>query len=177
VLRDGGASRAFIVVGGDAAAVKMSLPASDPFVRIVENSDFEQGQLSSLLAGIAAVEQDDPDTLGVMMTLVDLPLIGASTVRAVLDAFRRSPSSPLVRPRRGTRYGHPVIFGRRLFAEFRTADPTQGAKPVVRAHASEELTVPVEDDGSFADVDTPDDYERLVRPTLAVAPASRGSID
>ena len=58
-------------------------------------------------------------------------------------------------------------FGRSLFAEFRTADPALGAKPVVRAHAGEECRVPVDDDGSFVDVDTPVDYERVVRPGLS----------
>jgi molybdenum cofactor cytidylyltransferase len=98
----------------------------------------------------------------VMMTLVDLPLISEATVRAVREAFLANPGAPLVRPRRGGRYGHPVIFNRSIFGELRRADPTKGAKPVVHAHAAEEVNVDVDDEGAFIDIDTPEDYERFI---------------
>jgi molybdenum cofactor cytidylyltransferase len=164
VLRTGGIERAFVVVGGDADAVRATLPPDNAFLRVIENPAYEQGQLSSLLVGLSAAA--DADVEAVMVTLVDLPLISADTVRAVLDAHRRSPDAALVRPRRGNRHGHPVIFHRRLFGELRHAEPSTGAKPVVHAHAAEEVNVDVGDDGAFTDVDTPDDYERFIRPTL-----------
>ena len=37
-----------------------------------------------------------------------------------------------------------------------------GAKPVVRAHAAEEVNVDVDDEGAFIDIDTPADYERAL---------------
>ena len=52
--------------------------ALSPFPRIIRNPDPSRGQLSSLLAGMDAVV--DPTTEGVMMTLVDVPLVRASTV-------------------------------------------------------------------------------------------------
>jgi molybdenum cofactor cytidylyltransferase len=164
VLRDGGITRAVVVVGGDASAVRATLPADDEFLRVVENPNYEEGQLTSLLRGLSAAEEDDVEA--VMVTLVDLPLISAATVRAVLDAYRRSPGAPVVRPRRGNRRGHPAIFHRRLFAELRNANPSAGAKPVVHAHAAQEVSVDVTDDGSFTDIDTPEEYERFIRPTL-----------
>ena len=158
-LRAGGAERIIVVLGGHAAEIRASV-AGDPSLTVVENPRFEEGQLTSLLVGIDAA--DKPGVDAVMMTLVDLPLVTAATVRAVLEAQRRSPDAPLVRPRRGQRYGHPVIFHRVLFDELRGADPSMGAKPVVHAHAAEEVNVDVEDDGAFIDVDTPDDYKRLI---------------
>ena len=161
VLREGGADAVVVVIGGDAAAVRASLPRDDIYVSAVENPHYEEGQLSSLLAGLAAVEQRHDDVEAVMMTLVDLPLISASTVRAVREAFLTHPGAPLVRPRRSGRYGHPVIFNRSIFGELRRADPSRGAKPVVHAHAAEEVNVDVDDEGAFIDIDTPDDYDRL----------------
>jgi CTP:molybdopterin cytidylyltransferase MocA len=172
VLRMGGAAPVVVVVGTDADAVIATLPGDDPTVRVVRNPRVDDGQLSSLLLGLDVVEWECPEAPGTLMTLVDLPLIAPDTVRRVIAAVRESPSSPLVRPTRGPRFGHPVYFGRALFAEFRAADPAFGAKPVVRAHAHEERTVPIDDDGSFADVDTPDDYERLIRPTLSAGPTA-----
>jgi molybdenum cofactor cytidylyltransferase len=165
VLRDGGIQRTFVVIGGDAGAVRASLPPDDGSFSVVENRQYEQGQLSSLLAGLSAAEENE-DVEAVMLTLVDLPLISEATVRAVLDAHRHAQGAPIVRPRRGERHGHPVIFHCRLFDELRRADPSTGAKPVVRAHAAEEVNVDVADDGAFTDIDTPEDYERLIGPTL-----------
>jgi molybdenum cofactor cytidylyltransferase len=162
VLREGGAEAIVVVIGGDAAAVRASLPREDASITAVDNPHYDEGQLSSLLVGLAAVERQD-NVEAVMVTLVDLPLISPSTVRSVLDAYRAKPGAPLVRPRRGNRYGHPVIFNNSIFGELRRADPSMGAKPVVRAHAAEEVNVDVDDEGAFIDIDTPEDYERFIR--------------
>jgi molybdenum cofactor cytidylyltransferase len=164
VLREGGADAVVVVIGGDAAAVRASLPRDDAQISAVENPRYEEGQLSSLLVGLAAVEQRHDNVEAVMMTLVDLPLISAATVRAVRDAFLANPGAPLVRPRRGGRHGHPVIFNRSIFGELRRADPSTGAKPVVHAHAAEEVNVDVDDEGAFIDIDTPQDYDRFIGP-------------
>jgi molybdenum cofactor cytidylyltransferase len=165
MLRAGGVPRAVVVIGGSANEVRASLPRDDGFVSVVENRDYEQGQLSSLLVGLSAAEAN-ADVEGVMMTLVDLPLISEATVRAVLEAQRRASGAPIVRPARGVRRGHPVIFHCRLFEELRHADLSMGARPVVRAHAAGEVNVEVTDDGAFTDIDTPEDYEQFIRPTL-----------
>jgi len=162
MLREGGVDTIVVVIGGDAAAVRASLPHDDASISAVENPRYEAGQLSSLLVGLAAMEQRFGHVEAVMMTLVDLPLISAATVRAVLDAYRAKPGAPIVRPRRGTRHGHPVIFNQSIFGELRRADPSMGAKPVVHAHAAEEVSVDVDDDGAFTDIDTPEDYERII---------------
>jgi len=162
VLRDGGADAVVVVIGGDGAAVRASLPRDDAQISAVENPRYEDGQLSSLLVGLAAVERRHDNVEAVMMTLVDLPLISEATVRAVREAFLANPGAPLVRPRRGGRYGHPVIFNRSIFGELRRADPSKGAKPVVHAHAAEEVNVDVDDEGAFIDIDTPEDYERFI---------------
>jgi len=164
VLREGGIEATIVVIGGDAAAVRASLSRDEASIAAVENPNYEEGQLSSLLVGLAAVEQRYGHVEAAMVTLVDLPLISAGTVRAVLNAYQETPSAPVVRPRRGNRFGHPVIFNRSIFGELRRADPSTGAKPVVRAHAAEEVNVDVDDDGAFTDIDTPEDYERFIRP-------------
>lgn len=162
VLREGGIERVVVVIGGDAAAVRASLPRDDASLTAVENPHFAEGQLSSLLVGLHAVEQRFDDVDAVMMTLVDLPLISAATTRAVLEAFRAHPDAPLVRPRHEARHGHPVIFNRSIFGELRRADPSKGAKTVVHAHTAEEVNVDVDDEGAFTDIDTPEDYARLI---------------
>lgn len=157
-LLEAGVSDIVVVVGADADAIRAGVrPESS--VRIVANPDHEQGQLTSLLAGLRAI--DTAAARATLMTLIDVPLVSAATVRTLIAAHFEG-GAPIVRPVSGGRHGHPVIFGRALFDEFRRADLSRGAKQVVRAHASEILEVPIDDEGAFTDIDTPEDYERYV---------------
>src|SRR5437763_5282902 len=122
----------------------------------IVNRDPDAGQLSSLLAGLAAV--DVPEVDAVLVTLVDVPLVEASTVRALLTRGMKSPA-PIVRAVHRGRHGHPVIFKRVVFDDLRRADLSVGAKAVFRAFQVED--VEVDDPGVLEDVDTPADYERV----------------
>lgn len=128
-------------------------------VRFARNPDPARGQLSSLLAGLDVAA--GPGVDAVLLTLVDVPFVSPDTVRAVIDAFRNT-RAPIVRPARGERHGHPVLLARTLFAELRAADLALGAKAVMQAHAAEILSVQVDDEGALLDVDTRDEYQRLV---------------
>ena len=158
-LRDGGVDDVVVVVGADGpvALVSEALSGEDRPPRLVVNPEPALGQLSSLLIGLRTV--DHPGVAAMLMTLVDMPLVSAKTVRVVIDAYRRT-RAPVVRPARNGRHGHPVIFDRTLFSELRQAEVSTGAKAVLRTHRTEILDVAVEDDGAFLDIDTPDDYER-----------------
>lgn len=156
-FRSSGVDDVVVVVGHDADAVVDSFSRTDVAARFVDNPNYEQGQLSSLLAGLQVV--DRPGVVAVLMTLVDVPLVSESTVRAVLTRYRET-HAPVVRPVRGPQHGHPVLIDRALFDALRRADPATGAKPIIRANATAAGDVPVIDDGAFADFDTPDDVRR-----------------
>jgi molybdenum cofactor cytidylyltransferase len=153
-----------VVVGHEADAIVTAFSQSGPAARFVTNPEYENGQFSSLLRGLNAV--DRPGVIAVLLTLVDVPLVTADTVRAVIDHYRRT-HAPIVRPVRGLEHGHPVLIDRSLFDEIRHADPAVGAKAVVRAHASAIGDIQVDDDGAFLDVDTVEEYERMVRSRAA----------
>jgi molybdenum cofactor cytidylyltransferase len=128
-------------------------------IRLIRNADPSLGQLSSIWAGLDARA---PGAEGLLMTLVDVPMLASSTVSAVVDAWRGS-RALIVRPIVDGRRGHPVIFDRQVFDELRNAPLDAGARTVVRAHWHDSLDVPVNDQGCLIDVDTPSDYERLRR--------------
>jgi molybdenum cofactor cytidylyltransferase len=79
----------------------------------------------------------------------------------VLERYHAT-RAPIVRPVQGTRHGHPVLFDRSLFDALLDADPSQGAKPLVRAHVSPPGEVESDDEGAFVDIDTPEEYARLL---------------
>ena len=157
-LLEAGVEEVVVVVGADAPAIRAGARPR-PGVRIVDNPDYEHGQLTSLLAGLRAINASS--ATAVLVTLIDVPLVSAATVRTLI-AVRHERAAPVVRPVSKGRHGHPVIFGRELFDELQRADPARGAKPVVRAHAADMVEVPIDDEGAFIDIDTREDYERFV---------------
>jgi molybdenum cofactor cytidylyltransferase len=158
-LLEGGVEGVVVVLGAGGEAIRAAIGADRPHVRIVTNLNHEQGQLSSLVAGLDAV--DGPGVSAALVTLIDAPLIAAATVEALIRAHLET-GALIVRPVSQGRHGHPVIFARPLFEELRQADPLQGAKSVVHAHVAQILEIPVQDEGAFIDIDTPEDYERWV---------------
>jgi molybdenum cofactor cytidylyltransferase len=158
-LREAGIPDVVVVLGHQATAIAEALRERRTEARVVYNESFESGQFSSVLAGLQAI--DHPGVTAMLLTLVDVPLVGVSTVRAVVERYRET-GALIVRPVQGELHGHPVLIDRSLFHELRTADPAQGVKPVVRAHVSEAGDVEVDDEGAFADIDTPEDYARLM---------------
>lgn len=157
-LLDGGVPEVVVVAGAHIDAVRAAMPSHEPRARLIEHPGWEQGQLSSLLAGLDAI--DHPLIEGVLVTLVDVPLVRSSTVAEVIKVWRRT-RAPIVRPATGDRHGHPVIFDRSIFADLRSADPNAGAKAVFALHRDRIVNVEVQDAGAFEDMDTPDDYEKI----------------
>jgi molybdenum cofactor cytidylyltransferase len=158
-FRDAGVDDIVVVLGHEAEAIAPLLAASGLPARVVINADYNRGQLSSLQAGLALV--DRPGVQALLMTLVDVPVVSSATVRAVLHRYQQS-RAVVVRPVSGNRHGHPVLLDRSLFGALRSAADRDGAKPVIRAHASAAGDVSVDDEGAFRDVDTMDEYQQLI---------------
>jgi molybdenum cofactor cytidylyltransferase len=156
---DAGVDDVVVVVGHEADAIVSAFSTSGLPARFVVNRDYDRGQWSSLVAGLGVV--DRPGVSAALITLVDVPLVTADTVRAVIACYRRT-HAPVVRPTSGARHGHPLLVDRSLFPELRAADPAEGAKPVIRAHASSEGDLDIADEGAFRDIDTEEDYLAMI---------------
>ena len=136
-------------------------------LRFAANPHADAGQLSSVLTGLRLA--DRPGVRGVLVIPVDLPLVSPDTVARLLQAFQAS-GAPVVRPVHGGAHGHPVVFARAVFDDLRGADPSLGARAVVRAHAARIVEVEVPDPGVLSDIDTPEDYARLLADHPAIEP-------
>jgi molybdenum cofactor cytidylyltransferase len=158
-LQDARVDDVIVVVGHEHEPIVADFARRDVAARFVINHEYESGQLSSIVTALGIV--DRPGVVAALITLVDLPLLKPSTVRAVVDHYRHT-RAPIVRPVWAGRHGHPVVIDRALFEALRTADPAHGARPVVHAHASAAGDLEIDDPGAFRDVDTPVEYEALL---------------
>jgi molybdenum cofactor cytidylyltransferase len=150
-----------VVLGHDAA--EMRLKIADLSVDVVVNPDYQQGQLSSLLAAIRSVVSSSyaNDVDGILVHLVDHPYINPDLVNLMIERFYQT-KKLIVVPRYRERRGHPVIFSKSLLAELLATPLDQGAKAVVHAHSSETLEIVTDDEGVTIDIDTPEEYRRHV---------------
>jgi molybdenum cofactor cytidylyltransferase len=151
-----------VVTGSLHAAIAEAVAGDRPPVApsLVNNPQPALGQVSSLWMGLDAVAR--PGVEGALVTLVDIPLVLVSTVRRVIDAWTLN-RAPIVRPAVGDRHGHPVLFDRSVFDALRHAPLTEGARAVVHANADRIVNVPVDDQGCLLDIDTPADYDAVIR--------------
>jgi molybdenum cofactor cytidylyltransferase len=143
------------VVGGARVAVEAAL-AELP-LRIVPNADYAAGQSTSLRLGIAAL---GPEIDAVVILLGDQPFVSAAIVERLVAEWRASRAS-IVAPVYAGQRGNPVLFARDVFPELLAVQGDQGARAVLAADRSRVQLVPFDDPRPLADIDTPDDYERL----------------
>jgi CTP:molybdopterin cytidylyltransferase MocA len=149
-----------VVLGPDAPRIRPLLAAHECV--IVENPDVAGGAIGSLRAALAALRPVRP--AAVLAWPVDLPQVRVATVERLLEAYRRT-AAPAVVPSFAERRGHPVLWDQTLFPELETSEAAtrHGARAVLAAHESQLVTVAVDDPAVIDDLNTPGDYERLVR--------------
>ncbi len=149
-----------VVLGPDAPRIRPWLATHECV--IVEHPDVAAGPIGSLRAALAALATVRP--VGILAWPVDLPHVRVATVERLLETYRRV-GAPAVVPSFAERRGQPVIWDRALFAELArsTAATQHGPWAVLAGHEAQLVTVPVDDPAVIDDLNTPEDYERLVR--------------
>jgi molybdenum cofactor cytidylyltransferase len=91
---------------------------------------------------------------------VDHPLVSATLVGALIEAFNNSRAPVVVPCYRGHR-GHPVIFSAAVYEELLSAPLDQGARAVVWAHAGEVREVPTVEEGCVLNLNDPQALQKL----------------
>jgi molybdenum cofactor cytidylyltransferase len=162
VLKTTRVKKIIVVLGHNAEEIREKIDFLP--ISIVVNPDYSKGQLSSLITAIRSLEAEKVihEVDGLLVHLVDHPSLSASLVNEMIDRFYES-EKLIVIPRHKDRRGHPVLFSKALFQELVNAPLEQGAKAVVHAHRAETLEIETEDEGVVIDVDTPEEYQKLIR--------------
>jgi molybdenum cofactor cytidylyltransferase/nicotine blue oxidoreductase len=131
-LTDGGCAQVTVVLG---ASAEEALPLLDGTgATAVVAADWADGMSASLRAGLRAATGTDADA--VVVTLVDLPDVGADVVRRLLTPLP-GPAT-LRRASYDGRPGHPVVIGRDHWAPVADeASGDRGARAYLDSHDAE----------------------------------------
>jgi molybdenum cofactor cytidylyltransferase len=146
-----------VVTGANAELSRRELDGLD--VQEVLNTGWETGMASSIRAGIEALASADADTDAAILLLCDQPHVTDNVIASLVEAHRAT-GRPVVASTYGGSFGVPALFSRTLFAELTRLEGKSGAKEVIKRHASEAHFLLFQN--GDVDVDTPDDFSRLI---------------
>lgn len=151
---EGGLSPVIVVLGHQAELARAEI-ADLPCLTVL-NPDFGSGIASSLLSGLAALPVE---ANAVAVLLADMPFVGPEMIAALVERYRQTTARLVISDYAGVD-APPMLYDRSLFDELREMAPGRGGWQVVRRHRNEAevLAWPLE---ALADLDVPDDYERL----------------
>ncbi len=150
-----------VVAGKNADSLRPIVYAAAGY--LVENRHPELGQFSSLQIGLREVLNHGRDAA--IIALVDRPPAQPSTLARLCEEFNDAYEGgkwALV-PEHGGKHGHPILIGREMIEAFLRAPVTSSAREVEHALAERILYLPVDDANVVANVNTPEDYERLAK--------------
>jgi molybdenum cofactor cytidylyltransferase len=152
-----------IVLGAHAEPIAKNIAlAAD---EIVINADWEKGQLSSIQAAIRSLQHLPQRTDGLLLCLIDHPLISGALVNYLIEQFYAAACTKIVLPVYEGRRGHPLIFPASLYEELLHAPEDKGARAVVWAHAGEVVEVPTEEEGCILNLNDPETLHRATGPS------------
>lgn len=133
-LRGGGCASVVVVLGASAHEASGLLDGTD--ADVVVSVAWQEGMSASLRTGLARLE-DSPENdacRAALVTLVDLPDVGAPVVRRVLDAAGDG-TAALARATYDGRPGHPVLLGRDHWRDIGlSSHGDRGARDYLAAH-------------------------------------------
>jgi molybdenum cofactor cytidylyltransferase len=144
-----------VVLGAHAEPIAKAIHLNPD--EIVINQEWEQGQLSSLQAALRSLP---PGTDGMLLCLIDHPLISKGLVDALIDQFYAT-KAPVVLPVFQGRRGHPVIFSSKVYEELERAPAEIGARGVVWAHTKEVSEYSTAEEGCVLNLNDPETFDRV----------------
>jgi len=163
-LLQGDCDLVLVVAGHNVEHLQPVVDAHGGF--LVVNPRPERGQFSSIQTGLQEVLNRGRDAA--LLALVDRPPVLPGTLHALRAAFLTSDPGvwavvPQLERQGSTIHGHPILVGRDMLEKFLRAPEDTNARDMLHQHREHIVYVPVDDERVAANIDTRDDYERLLR--------------
>jgi molybdenum cofactor cytidylyltransferase len=150
-----------VVLGANADVIKKNLTVSR--AEVVVNEGWEEGMASSLRKGLAAMNEKHPEVDGVLILVGDQPYLNNQHIKQLLEAQIKS-GLPIAACSYSGIIGTPVLFHKSIFLELMALQGDVGAKRIIQNRKQDVVTVLF--DKGIVDIDTPDDYDKLLNENL-----------
>jgi molybdenum cofactor cytidylyltransferase len=177
-LRDAEVERILVVVGPHVAELGPIAAAAGAWLQKLAAATPDMR--ATVEAGLRWMEEHwhpsaDDDWL---LVPADHPALNSHVVRLLAAARKLNPGHSIFVPTHGAKRGHPTLLAWKHVAGVRAHPVGEGLNTYIRGQARETLEIPVEDPTILLDLDTPADYERLLRlPAVAALVRQPSSSD
>jgi len=166
-----GLSPVVVVSGANAEAVEAAV--ADLPVTINRNSDWQNGQSSTIQTGLQALRQpssldSSPNSIqmrrgqeavgAAIFLLADQPQVKSTVINALTEKHAKT-LAPILAPLVAGQRANPVLFDRATFPDLMSLTGDVGGRAIFSKYPVNYL--PWHDESLLLDVDTPEDLERL----------------
>ena len=157
-----------VVTGFQEPAIRAALQGLP--IRLQSNPSFERGQMSSVTVGVRALTVSVD---AVMVCLGDMALLTGEDYRELVEVFARRAERSIVVPRFEGQRGNPVVIAGGHLLQLLSDQRNLGCRKLIADYPQEVLAYDAPHDRFVVDIDTPEDYARVVR-RVASLPAQGG---
>lgn len=128
-------------------------------VRLQANPRYEEGQMTSVAVGLAALTEP---TDAVMVCLGDMVLVTPADYRDLVSAFATRVDKSIVVPRYNGQRGNPVLFAALHVPEIIAGEGNIDCRKLIADNPHKVFVYESTHDRFVSDMDTPEDYARIV---------------
>ncbi len=136
--------------GGDLSSAINHMP-----VTIALNSDSGSDMAASVRVGLNELKYPESS---VLVCPADYPLVLPDTIKALIARHDEN-SEAIIIPSHNRRRGHPTLFPRKIIQEI---FERSSLRDIITSHAGKVVYENTSDEGVLLDMDTPEDYERIL---------------
>ncbi|MCS6866663.1 MAG: nucleotidyltransferase family protein [Gemmata sp.] len=159
--RTGGATRVLVVVGRHVLELARLAAAAGADVCRLPGPTADMR--ATVECGFTWIEQNiTVQPLAWLLVPADHPLVEPAVVQQLIASFHEQPAFSIFLPTFRGQRGHPVLLAWRHVAGIRNWPHDSGINRYIRHCAAECWEVPVASESVVWDLDTPDDYQRLL---------------
>lgn len=152
----------YLILGSHGQEIAKHLKKYKGEIDIIHNQKWEQGVSSSIRMGLKEIEKEEPGIYGIIITLVDQPLINLSHLVNMIRSHFTS-GKKIIASGYGGSFGVPVFFHRKMFSYVEKLEGDQGAKSIISKLKLDVHIMPNPD--AELDIDSEEDYKNLLKTT------------
>jgi molybdenum cofactor cytidylyltransferase len=162
-VRAGGVEDVLVVVGPATAFLQQPAEQAGASVhRLSAETPDMRATVEAGLAWLEAKHHPRPDDAWLLLP-ADHPTLTSTVPRALIQAAESDPTQSIFVPTHNGQRGHPTLLRWRHAAAMAALPAGQGLNKYIRGHGGETVELPWPSAEVIIDLDTPTDYEELLR--------------
>lgn len=162
--KSSGINNIIVVAGYRGSEVAEKLKASS--ATCVQNENYAEGMFTSVIKGVKAL---DTGVSAFFMHPVDIPLVKKHTIEVLKNKYRES-GKGIIYPEFCGALGHPPLIDCRYKEAILRSSGEGGLQRILREYRGDSINAPVFDRAVLMDMDTKEDFEKLLEYFRAAAP-------